>query len=77
MEHIETSDRLLDLNEVRRLIPVSRTSMWKWRRQGLFPRPVQLPGSRVAWRASDIQKWITERPAQSADTAFGGKGAGI
>jgi predicted DNA-binding transcriptional regulator AlpA len=63
MEHVSSDERLLDLNEVRRLIPVGRTTVWGWRKAGKFPSPVQLPGKRrVAWRASEISKWIAERP---------------
>lgn len=67
MDRVIADERLLDLGEVRKLIPVSRTSVWKWRRAGVFPSPVRLPGSRrVAWRASEISKWIAERPALQA-----------
>ena len=66
METVMTEDRLLNLGEVQRLIPISRSSVWKWSRRGAFPSPVRLPGSRrVAWRASEISKWIAERPALS------------
>lgn len=64
METATADDRLINLDEVRRLIPISRSSVWKWSRRGAFPSPVRLPGSRrVAWRASEIRTWIAERPA--------------
>ena len=64
MDRVVSDDRLLDLSEVRQLVPVSRTVVWKWRKAGTFPSPVRLPGSRrIAWRASDIRRWIAERPA--------------
>lgn len=30
---------------------------------GTFPRPVQLGEQSVAWKKSDIDRWIAERPA--------------
>ena len=38
-----SDERLLGLDEVRRLIPVGRTTVWGWRKAGLFPFPVRLP----------------------------------
>lgn len=54
-------DKLLNLKDVLRLIPVGRTTIWSWRKTGNFPPPVQMPGDRVMWRHSDIQTWIKER----------------
>lgn len=70
MEAVTPEDRLLNLDEVQRLIPISRSSVWKWSRRGAFPSPVRLPGCRrVAWRASEISKWIAERPALAVAVA--------
>lgn len=63
MNTTELNERLLDLQEVRKLIPLSRSSFYKWSRRGDFPAPVRLPGARLAWRQSEVQKWIRERPA--------------
>ena len=77
MDRESTDERLIDLSEVRRLVPVSRVTIWAWRRQGQFPSPVRLPGSRrVVWRARDVRKWITDRPDRS-EGSFERKGAAI
>src|SRR5438093_1308542 len=40
------ADRVLRVADVRRLVPISRSTLYRWTRRGLFPTPVQLgPGS--------------------------------
>lgn len=36
---------------------VHRTTIWRWAREGKFPKPVKLPSGTARWRASDIVKW--------------------
>lgn len=59
----QDDDRLIGWQQVRQLVPVSRTTVWSWRRQGNFPKPVRLSPSRVAWRESEVRAWIATRPA--------------
>ena len=48
------------------LIPVSRSTIWKWRNAGRFPSPVKLyPGSHAAgYRAEEVREWIASRGAE-------------
>ncbi len=41
---------------------LSRTTLYKYIKLGLFPRQRQLGPGRVAWRASDVRDWIESRP---------------
>nr|WP_269844201.1 AlpA family transcriptional regulator [Halovibrio salipaludis] len=60
----ETLNRL---PEVMRRTAMSRSSIYLAMKRGQFPRPVSLTGSRaVAWRESDIQRWIDERAGGNA-----------
>ena len=56
------SDRILRINEVLRLVPVSRATLYRLIRRGEFPKPVQLGSNAVGWRESMIQEWIKARP---------------
>lgn len=50
------ADPLLSANEVRReLGGVTRTTLLRWRQEGLLPKPVTMRG-RLYWRASVIEK---------------------
>jgi prophage regulatory protein len=53
--------RLLREPEVLRLIPFSRTTLWRQVRRGLFPRPLKLSSGVSAWSANEIATWIATR----------------
>lgn len=61
----QSPTRILDLNEVRTRIPLSRTQIWRLERAGEFPSRIRLGPNRVGWREDDISKWIESRPAVS------------
>ncbi len=45
---------------------LSRTTLWRLRQTGEFPRPVRLGGDTsraVGWLRGDIEAWIRSRPA--------------
>ena len=41
---------------------LSDTRLWQLRKDGLFPQPVRVSAHRIAFRESDIDRWIAERP---------------
>jgi prophage regulatory protein len=44
------------------IIPVSRSTLLAWVKDGLFPPPIKLLGKRITvWRISDVRKFIDER----------------
>ncbi len=60
-----TLDRLLRRPEVEAMTAMSCAAIYAKMDQGWFPRPVRIgsgPRGAVAWRLSDIQKWIESRP---------------
>ncbi|MCS3390381.1 helix-turn-helix transcriptional regulator [Burkholderia thailandensis] len=61
-------DLLLRLPEVLARIPVSRATWYAGVKSGRYPQPVSLGPRCVAWRASDIQRLVTEG-AQGAFSA--------
>lgn len=56
-----SEDRLLSWAQVRARVPLSRGTVWALRRKGAFPKAVQISQNRIAWRASDLDAWISER----------------
>ena len=50
--------------ELARLLGVSRTSLWSWRKAGTFPAPVRL-GSCVGWKLEDVSRFLDEKKAVS------------
>ncbi|MEK6705229.1 MAG: AlpA family phage regulatory protein [Bdellovibrionota bacterium] len=53
--------RLIGFREVRRLCGLSRATVWRMERAGIFPRRRQLSASKVAWMLSEILRWIEDR----------------
>ena len=50
--------------ELAKLLGVSRTSLWSWRKAGTFPAPVRL-GSCLRWDLAAVSRFLEERKAVS------------
>jgi prophage regulatory protein len=55
---------LLRLADVRNLVGVSRSTIYKRVSEGSFPRPVRISERSVRWRLEDVEEWIRE-PAKA------------
>lgn len=49
---------LLNRNEVIKATALSRATIDRREKLGLFPRRLQLSPRRVAWRSDEVQQWI-------------------
>lgn len=66
------------------IIPISRTTLWRKIKDGLFPAPVRLTTNTIAWRVEDVRAWMTGHgssliphvSAGSADHALSGRTGG-
>jgi predicted DNA-binding transcriptional regulator AlpA len=62
MNTVEDFDKLPDsalvrLPIVQKVLPYSRTTIWRWVKNGTLPAPLKMPGSHcVAWRVGDIRR---------------------
>ena len=56
------NERLIKMPELRKMVGKGRTSIYEAVNEGFFPRPVKIGSRAVAWRLTEIQKWIEERP---------------
>ena len=48
-------------SELQEIIPVSRSTLWRWVRNGRFPAPISLGPNTRAWREEDIRTWLDEK----------------
>lgn len=55
------AQRLLSRREMLAKVPVSYPTVWKWMREGTFPRSRDI-GGKVAWIEHEIDDWIAARP---------------
>jgi prophage regulatory protein len=49
--------------QVEKLFQVSRPTLYRWMKEGKFPKSVRRGANMVRWKASDLEAWIAEREA--------------
>ena len=54
----DVMDRVMRLNEVKRITGLSRTTIWELERAGRFPKHVQLTAKAIGWLESQIDGWM-------------------
>ena len=59
--HSQNQERILRLEEVTKMVGLSRTTLWRMERKGEFPARIPLSNRSVGWRFVDIDKWLRER----------------
>lgn len=55
-------DRFVREAERRALTGLSRTTVWRLERQGLFPKRRRVAKNAVAWLETEIRQWMASRP---------------
>ena len=55
-------NRFLRFPEVKAITGLSRTTLWRLARRGLFPKRKQISSNSVAWDAMSISEWMENRP---------------
>ncbi len=56
-EFRDAEPRLIEWSELRRRIPLSRSTVWRLIRDGKFPAPLRISPGRVAWPENEIEVW--------------------
>ena len=59
-------DPLMARGEVLKATTLGLTKFKEMLRSGEFPPPRQVSTCRVAWKSSDVQSWIDQRPVADA-----------
>lgn len=52
--------------EKRGLLPVSPATIWRWVREGKFPKPFKLGDSVTVWDAAEVDAFIAQRAGDAA-----------
>lgn len=55
------SIRYIRLADVRKMVPLSRATIWRKSKDGSFPRPVKLSQGITAWSVPAIEQWIADK----------------
>jgi prophage regulatory protein len=64
---------LLRLPAVLELVPVSKATLYRWTRAGMFPQARALTPTRstVAWSAAEVHAWIASKQLANDGTFVG------
>lgn len=49
------------------LLPVSPATVWRWVREGNFPKPFKLGESVTVWNAEEVDAFIAQRAGGNAE----------
>jgi prophage regulatory protein len=52
------NDRIVMFPEVRAVTGLGRTTIWRMENEGTFPKRFYVSKGMIAWRKSDIERWI-------------------
>ena len=55
--------KLLKINEICSILGVSRSTIWRWVRNGTLPAPIALSSQQRRWTESDVAAFVRERVA--------------
>ena len=47
--------------QIEKLFQISRPTIYRWIKEGKFPRPVHLGANMVRWKASHLEAWMTDK----------------
>jgi prophage regulatory protein len=53
--------RYIRFKELRKLIPLGRTTIWRMMREGRFPPSRRIGRAAMAWVENEIVEWMEER----------------
>ena len=60
--------RLIREEALRRLVPVSHSTLFRWQRDGKFPVRIRIGSNAVAWRLAEIEEWIAHKSDQATQS---------
>lgn len=60
--------KVLRWREVEERIGVSRSTLWRWVRDGRFPPGVRLGPNAVGWVETEVDAWLESRPVVGVGT---------
>ena len=66
---IEDSEGYFRIRTLTQRIPVAKSTIWQWVKEGKFPAPVKLSEQVTAWPVAAVKQWEADR----ANTSNGGR----
>lgn len=63
---ISADDRYLTLPQVKERVPKGTTTIYRWIREGRFPRPYAIGPGSVAWLEREVIAWMASHHQAAA-----------
>ena len=60
----QPAGRFLTIAEVMMQVPFSRTTIWRWAKEGKFPKSIPLGSRKSAWDENEIAAWKEARKGE-------------
>ncbi|MDD5384546.1 MAG: AlpA family phage regulatory protein [Gallionella sp.] len=54
--------KILRDGQLRKLVPLSRVTIWRLEKQDAFPRRVKIGKNSIGWLEHEVIQWIASRP---------------
>ena len=67
------ANKILKLPAVKARTSLSRSSIYKFVREGQFPKPIQIGPRSVGWLEAEVEHWVDSRIAASRGPASVGR----
>ena len=67
MEHKKTTMTFLRTKELVQRVGLSRPTIWRLEKDGLFPKRRQLGPKAVGWLEDEVEKWMASRAVVERD----------
>ncbi|WP_421516496.1 helix-turn-helix transcriptional regulator [Brucella pseudogrignonensis] len=61
LDHIQ-APRLLDVNDVKRLTTLGKTTIYQYVKDNKFPKPLRLGANKIRWRQDEVVEWLESLP---------------
>ena len=60
---------ILSQKEITIKLGISHTTLWRLRRSGDFPQPIQLSLRRIGWRQDEVEEYLKSRQAKNIESS--------
>lgn len=55
------ANRILGIRQLEEMLGITRTTIYRWQRDGNFPAPLKLGQRANRWREDEILNWLAEQ----------------
>ena len=62
------AEKMLRRQEVEARVGIARSTIYQWVSEGRFPAPLKLGPRLIAWRESDLDRWLEARATDCGST---------